>query len=356
MLASELAAALGGRIVGDGGARIVRGVPPAEACGLGDLAIAVSQEAARQIARSRAQMVAVCEGVEIESNRFRTVVVLPRARAAFSALTASLRHRIDSEPGIHPSAVVHPAAQIDPKAHIGPLAVVGPGVVVGAGTVILAHVTLSEGVVIGRDCLIHAGVRIGWGCRIADRVTIHHNASIGADGFGYVSERPGPLEAFKEGGTPPKDAHERNRLQKIHALSVVDIGDDVEIGALSAIDRGTLTPTRIGPGTKIDDHVLIGHNVTIGRDCLLCGQVGIAGSVTIGDGAVLGGKVGIADHLVIGSHALIGAGAGVATDIPDGAYYLGTPAVPRKQALENLMLLGRLRRLLAQIQRGGSRT
>jgi UDP-3-O-[3-hydroxymyristoyl] glucosamine N-acyltransferase len=161
---------------------------------------------------------------------------------------------------------------------------------------------------------------------------------------------------LKEGGAPPKDAHERNRLQKIHALSVVDIGDDVEIGALSAIDRGTLTPTRIGPGTKIDDHVLIGHNVTIGRDCLLCGQVGIAGSVTIGDGAVLGGKVGIADHLVIGSHALIGAGAGVATDIPDGAYYLGTPAVPRKQALENLMLLGRLRRLLSQIQRGGSRT
>jgi UDP-3-O-[3-hydroxymyristoyl] glucosamine N-acyltransferase len=292
-------------------------------------------------------MIAVCEGVEIESGRFRTVVVLPRARATFPALTATLRQRTCSEPGIHPSAVIDPSAQIDPKAHIGPLAAVGPAAVVGAGTIIQGQVTLSDGAVIGQDCLIHSGVRIGWGCRIGDRVTIHHNASIGADGFGYVYDRPGPLEVFKEGRTAAVDATHRNRLRKIHSLSVVDIGDDVEVGALSAIDRGTLRPTRIGRGTKIDDHVLIGHNVEIGQDCLLCGQVGIAGSVTIGEGAVIGGRVGIADHLTIGSHAIIGAGSGVATDIPDGAYYLGAPAVPRKQALENLMLLGRLRRLLA---------
>jgi UDP-3-O-[3-hydroxymyristoyl] glucosamine N-acyltransferase len=127
----------------------------------------------------------------------------------------------------------------------------------------------------------------------------------------------------------------------------VEVDDDVEIGALSAIDRGTVRPTRIGPGTKIDDHVLVGHNVTIGCDCLLCGQVGIAGSATIGDGVVLGGRVGIADHMKIGSHAIVGAGSGVATDIPAGSVYLGVPAVPRKQALEDLILLGRMRRMFS---------
>ena len=349
--ASALADALGGRIVGDGNTRIVRGAPPADACRPGDLAIALSQEAVRELAASPAQIVAVSEGAEIDRDRFRAVLVLPRSRTTFSALTASLRHPSGAAPGIHPSAVVDPAAQVDPKARIGPLAVVGPGAVVGAGSEILAQVTLGEDVVVGTDCLIHPGVRIGWGCRVGDRVTIHHNASIGADGYSYVHLRPGPLEVFKEGGDPPRQGSERNRLHKIHSLSVVEIGDDVEVGALSAIDRGTLRATRIGPGTKIDDHVLIGHNVEIGYDCVICGQVGIAGSVTIGDGVVIGGRVGIADHLTIGSYALIGASSGVATDIPAGAYYIGSPAVPRKQALEGLILLGRLRRLLAQKQR-----
>jgi UDP-3-O-[3-hydroxymyristoyl] glucosamine N-acyltransferase len=348
MLASELAAVLGGRVVGDGSADIVRGVHPADACEAGDLAIAVSHESVREISGSRARMVAVCEGVDIDNDQFRTIIVLPRARDTFPALTRSLRHRVAAAPGVHPSAIVDPSAQIDPKASIGPLVVIGAGVVVGAGTVVLSHVTLSENVVIGRDCLIHPGVRIGWGCRIGDRVTIHNNASIGADGFGYVAERPGNLEAIKGAATAASEpANARNRQHKIFSLSIVEVDDDVEIGALSAIDRGTVRPTRIGPGTKIDDHVLVGHNVTIGCDCLLCGQVGIAGSATIGDGVILGGRVGIADHMKIGSHAIVGAGSGVATDIPAGSVYLGVPAVPRKQALEDLILLGRMRRMFS---------
>jgi UDP-3-O-[3-hydroxymyristoyl] glucosamine N-acyltransferase len=147
--------------------------------------------------------------------------------------------------------------------------------------------------------------------------------------------RPGALEAARgNGGTAPAGP-ERNELQKIHSLSIVEIGDDVEVGVLTAIDRGTLKPTRIGAGTKIDDLVMIGHNVEIGMDCLLCGQVGLAGGVIIGDGAVLGGRVGVADHLKIGAWAVVAAAACVGTNIPAGAVYAGYSAVPRAEAMEN---------------------
>src|SRR5262249_17363973 len=170
----------------------------------------------------------------------------------------------------------------------------------------------------------------------------------------FVPTRPGALEAAYGGSATPPVSPERNELQKVHPLSIVDIGDDVEIGALTAIDRGTLKPTRIGHGTKIDDLVMIGHNVTIGMDCLLCGQVGLAGGVIIGDGAVLGGRVGVADHLKIGAWAVVAAAACVGTNIPAGAVYAGYPAVPRAEAMENLKLMRRVRRLVSRLTEVGT--
>jgi UDP-3-O-[3-hydroxymyristoyl] glucosamine N-acyltransferase len=161
--------------------------------------------------------------------------------------------------------------------------------------------------------------------------------------------RPGALEAANGAGDSAHVSPQRNELQKIHTLSIVEIGDDVEVGALTAIDRGTLKPTRIGAGTKIDDLVMIGHNVEIGMDCLLCGQVGLAGGVIIGDGAVLGGRVGVADHLKIGARAVVGGAACVGTNVPAGSVYAGYPAVPRAEAMENLKLMRRMRRLVARL-------
>jgi len=169
-----------------------------------------------------------------------------------------------------------------------------------------------------------------------------------------VPTRPGALEAAQGAGGAAQANPERNELQKIHTLSIVEIGDDVEVGALTAIDRGTLRPTRIGSGTKIDDLVMIGHNVEIGMDCLLCGQVGLAGGVIVGDGAVLGGRVGVADHLKIGAWAVVGAAACVGTNVPAGAVYAGYPAVPRAEAMENLKLMRRVRRLVARLSEVGS--
>ena len=345
MKASAVAAALNARIVGDADASVLRAVHPSSAEDSGDLAVAVSPDTARLLPSTRARMALVVEGAEPEAGRFRTLIIAGRSRTTLSDLTSIFQHRPPTKSGIHPTAIIAPGASIATEVSIGPFTVVGEGVRIGARTTILSQATLSEGASVGEDCLVYPGVRIGWGCRIGDRAVIHHNASIGADGFGFVPDQPGAVDAVR-GSTGAAVATGRNTLRKTHALSIVEIGDDVEIGALTAIDRGTLKPTRIGSGTKIDDLVMIGHNVEIGTDSMLCGQVALAGSVNVGNGVVLGGKVGVADHLEIGDGAVIGGGSLVGTNVPAGAVYLGIPAVPRQQALDNLKLLHRVRRFL----------
>ena len=196
----------------------------------------------------------------------------------------------------------------------------------------------------GAHCLLHSGVRIGHGCRIGDRVILHANAVIGADGFSYAPDLMSAT-AFTAGVT----------VTRVHSLGNVEIGDDVEIGACTTIDRATLESTRIGRGTKIDDHVHIGHNVTIGESCILCGMVGISGSVVLGDRVRLGGGVGIGDHVRIGDQAVIAAGSGVATDVPANAFFSGYPAQPHQRSVEQHLYLRRARRLHDKVEKMASR-
>jgi len=354
MKARVLASALDGRVIGAADVEISRAVHPTEASRIGDVAIAVSPDTIRILGESRAKIALIPEGTPFPHQRFQTVILMRGSRSTLPAITQVFRHHPELHPGVHPSAVIAPDAVIGDGAAIGPLVVIGPGASVGARSMILSQATLAAGAALGADCLVYPGVRIGWGCRVGDRAILHHNASIGADGFSFIPTRPGALEAANgSGGTAPTSP-ERNELLKIHTLSIVEIGDDVEVGALTAIDRGTLKPTRIGAGTKIDDLVMIGHNVEIGTDCVLCGQVGLAGGVIIGDGAVLGGRVGVADHLKIGAWAVVGGAACVGTNIPAGGVYAGYPAVPRAEAMENLKLMRRVRRLVARLAEGGS--
>ncbi|HEY7578530.1 MAG TPA: UDP-3-O-(3-hydroxymyristoyl)glucosamine N-acyltransferase [Acetobacteraceae bacterium] len=354
MKARVLAAALDGRVIGDADAEISRAVHPAEASGDGDVAIAIAPDTIRTLGDSRAKIALVLEGTRVPHQRFQTVILMRGSRSSLPEITRVFRHRPDVHPGVHPSAVVAPDAVIGEGATIGPLVVIGQDASVGPRSIILSQATLAAGATLGADCLVYPGVRIGWECRVGDRAVLHHNASIGADGFSFVPTRPGALEAARGAGGAVQANSGRNELQKIHTLSIVEIGDDVEVGALTAIDRGTLKPTRIGSGTKIDDLVMIGHNVEIGMDCLLCGQVGLAGGVIVGDGVVLGGRVGVADHLKIGAWAVVGAAACVGTNVPAGGVYAGYPAVPRAEAMENLKLMRRVRRLMARLAESGS--
>jgi UDP-3-O-[3-hydroxymyristoyl] glucosamine N-acyltransferase len=230
--------------------------------------------------------------------------------------------------------VVARDAVIDPSASIGAYVVIGAGSRIGARTRILPHVTIGAGVMIGADGLIHAGVRIGDRVTCGDRVIVQPNAAIGGDGFSFipVRGRDGELASHS---TP----------LRIHSLGVVILEDDVEIGAGTTIDRATLQATRIGRGTKIDNQVQVGHNVTIGECCLIAGMSGISGSVTLGDRVLVGGGVGIADHVTVGSDAMLGAGSGIATNVAPGLRVWGSPAQPHDRALEQMLYQGRQKAL-----------
>ncbi len=225
-------------------------------------------------------------------------------------------------------AQVHTSARIEAGVTIDPLAVIGPGAEIGAGTLIAAGAVIGPGVAIGRDCAIGAGATVV-SALIGDRVIIHPGARIGQDGFGYL---------------PSPKGH-----QKIPQTRRVIIQDDVEIGANTAIDRGGTRDTVIGEGTKIDNLVQIGHNVSIGRHCVIVSQTGISGSVEVGDFVVLGGQVGITDHVTIGTGATVGGGGGVTTDIPPGERWAGYPARPAREWLRGVAAMHRLAR------RGGKR-
>ena len=229
MKARVLAAALDGRVIGAADVEISRAVHPAEASSDGDVAIAVSPDTIRILGESRAKIALVPEGTQFPHQRFQTVILMRGSRSSLPKITHVLRHRPDVQPGVHPSAVVAPNAVIGEGATIGPLVVIGPDASVGPRSIILSQATLAAGATLGADCLVYPGVRIGWGCRVGDRAVLHHNAIVGR--FSFVPTRPGALEAAQGAGSAAQVNPERNELQKIHTLSIVEIGDDVEVGA-----------------------------------------------------------------------------------------------------------------------------
>jgi UDP-3-O-[3-hydroxymyristoyl] glucosamine N-acyltransferase len=223
--------------------------------------------------------------------------------------------------GVAPGAHVHPSARVESGVTIDPGAVIGPRAEIGGGTVIGPAAVIGPGVRIGRDCAIGANVSITHAL-IGDRVIIHAGCAIGQDGFGFARGAKG--------------------ANKVPQVGRVIIQDDVEIGANATIDRGAIRDTVIGEGTKIDNLVQIAHNVSIGRHCLLAGQVGISGSTTVEDGVIMAGQVGVADHLTIGAGAVLGAQAGLMHNVPSGERWGGTPARPGRQWLREVATLEQL--------------
>jgi UDP-3-O-[3-hydroxymyristoyl] glucosamine N-acyltransferase len=234
-------------------------------------------------------------------------LVHPAPREAFTTLLWAM-FPPQAGSGVHPSAVVEPSAQLGVGVGIGPLAVIGAGCVIGAGSQI------------GPGAVLHPGVRLGAGC------VIGAHAVLGGPGFGFSADQ--------------------GRPRRLPQLGGLWIGDRVEVGAHSCVDRGSLGDTIIEDDVKIDNLVQVAHNVHVGRGAILAGQVGVAGSAQIGAGAVLGGQVGVADHAQVGAGARVGAQAGVVRAVPAGAAVWGTPAIPRRLALEAAAALRRLPALL----------
>ncbi len=350
---NELAGLLGAQVVGDGAFTVTAVAHPVFAPHRETLALAMDEGSHALLHRTHAGAAVVAAGMEIDTERFAGgLAVEGRHRVALALLTRLFSPPLHFTPGVHSCAVVDPAATIGDGASVGPLCVVGPDARVGPGAVLLSQVTVAAGAEVGAGSILHPGVRIGENCVVGQGCILHHNASIGADGFGFVTAEEGSVESAQRTGEVSALNFD---IRRIDALGNVIVGENVEIGAGACIDRGTLGPTRIGDGTKIDNLVQIGHNVTVGENVMIAGSTGIAGSVKIGDRAVIGGMVGIADHRTIGEDAIIAAKAGIARDVEPRSVYAGFPARPIKEhrslEMDQLRIGRALRRLRALTER-----
>jgi UDP-3-O-[3-hydroxymyristoyl] glucosamine N-acyltransferase len=344
---AEIAAALGAVVEGEGALTVQRAAEPA-AAGPEDLALAMSPAYAEALGRGRARAAVLWQGADWRALGLKAAILVPRPRLAMAGITRAFDPGPAIAPGIHPAAHVDRAAILGPGAAVGPFAVIGPDAVLGPGARIGAHASVGAGAVLGEAALLHAGVRIGDGVRIGARFVAQPGAVVGSDGFSFVTEETSGVEEIRR--TLGRRGEIRAQSwHRIHSLGTVEIGDDVEIGANSAVDRGTIRATRIGRGTKLDNLVHVGHNVEIGEDCLLCGQVGIAGSVRIGNRVVLAGQVGVNDNIFVGDDVIAGGGTKIFTNAPAGRVLLGYPAVKMETHIETQKALRRLPRLAAAV-------
>jgi UDP-3-O-[3-hydroxymyristoyl] glucosamine N-acyltransferase len=343
----EIAHALGATAAGDGSLKIARAAEPASA-GPDDLALATNPKYAEALGHGKARAAMLWADADWQALGLEAAILVDRPRYAMAGLTRMLDAGQGFAPGIHPSAVVDPSAELGDGVRIGPLAIVSAHARIGANGVIGPHCFIGEGVEIGPDAYLREQVSLGARVRIGARFIAQPGARIGGDGFSFVTAEPSAVESARHTLGDQGDA-KRQPWTRIHTLGGVRIGDDVEVGMSATIDCGTIRDTVIGDGTKLDNLVHLGHNVVVGRHCLLCGQVGIAGSVTIGDHVVLGGQVGVSDNISIGDGVIAGGGTKILTNVPAGRSVLGYPATQMDRQVESYKALRRLPRLMTDV-------
>ncbi len=322
---ATIAQALGLPVMGNGAIVIKRAAEPGDA-GPDDLAMAMASKYAEALSAGSARAAILWDGADWQSYGLSAAILTPRPRLAMAGVTEALARDTGPRPGIHPSAVCDEECDIGADPAIGPHVVIEAGAKIGARARIGAGSFLGQNVVIGDDAMIAPGTHIGHDVIIGDRFRSQPKAIIGGDGFSFVTPERSAVENVRASLGDRGDAPEQSWL-RIHSLGAVVIGDDVEIGAATTIDRGTIRSTRIGNGTKIDNLVQVGHNVQIGEDSLICAQSGVAGSTVVGARVVVGGQAGVTDNIVVGDDAVVGAAAKVLSNVPPGRVLMGYPAM-----------------------------
>ena len=325
---SEVADLLDGELIGTEDP-LITGAAGIEHAGSGDLTFLSRKKLGGALAASDAAAVIVGNDQDVD----RPAIRVSDPYGAFALFLQRLlpdRDRV-FPPGVHATAVIDPSAEVAEAVAIGPYCVIGPGTTVGTGSRLGAHVILGSDVTVGRDCLLHSRSTVREGCLLGDRVILHTGVVIGSDGFGYLTDSGG--------------------VRKIPQVGLVEVQDDVEIGAGSCVDRAPTGRTVVGAESKIDNLVQIGHNVIIGKMCALSAQTGIAGSCTLDDGVITGGQVGIGDHLKIGAGVKIGGQSGITKDIPAGNVMFGYPALESAESFRMYSALRKLPELLRRVRR-----
>lgn len=329
----ELAARVGGTVIGDGGL-VVEGIAPLEDAGPSQISFFANKRYRKAFEATRAGAVIVEPGTPAPAGR--TLLAVENAYLAFAKISTLFHPPREPMPEIAPSAVVHPTATVHPSAQVMPSACIGPGAIVGSRTIVFPGARVGQEARVGADCLVYHNAVIRERCVIGDRVILQPGCVIGSDGFGYALDMQG-------------DGHGPRHF-KVPQAGIVVVEDDVEIGANTCVDRATLGATRIGRGAKIDNLCQIAHNVEIGPLSILASQVGIAGSTKLGMGVVCWGQVGIVGHLTIGDRAELAAQSGVAHDVEPGARLAGSPAKPDVQWARNAAVFDRLTEMRRELR------
>jgi UDP-3-O-[3-hydroxymyristoyl] glucosamine N-acyltransferase len=330
LTAVAIAEQVGGSLVGDGSI-VVDGVAPLDRASRRHLTFLGVAKYAPMLATCDAGVVLVSPELSATPGPVPARIVVDKPQEALLSLLPRFHRAAVAPRGVHATSIIGSGVELGRDVSVGAYSIIGDGVRIGDRTVIGTHCNVAAGVVLGDSVHLYPSVTIYSGARIGNRVTIHAGARIASDGFGYV-QRDG-------------------RHLKIPHVGGCVIEDDVEIGANTTIDRGSIDDTVVGAGTKIDNLVQIAHNVRIGKACLIMAQVGIAGSVRVEDGAMLLGQVGVSGHHTVGRGARLAAQAGVFGDIPAGETWSGYPARPHKEALRAQAALFKLPNLLRRIER-----
>jgi UDP-3-O-[3-hydroxymyristoyl] glucosamine N-acyltransferase len=326
----RLADLVGGQVRGDADL-LISGVAPLDRAGAGELSFLANPKYRARLETTTAAAVIVHPALDGAIDR--PLLLCANPYLAFARILAYFHPGPRLPQGVQPGATVDPRAQIADTATVSAGCVIGAGARIGAGSVLHPNVTVYPQAVIGADCILYAGAVVREQCALGDRVIVQPNAVIGSDGFGFAPDGP--------------------RYEKIPQVGRVIVESDVEIGACSCIDRGTLGDTRIARGTKIDNLVQIGHNTVVGEDCILVAQVGISGSTVIGRHCTFGGQAGSAGHLKIGDNVTIASRGGVSSDVAGNQVMAGFPLLPHREWLKSAMTMTHLpemRRELHQLR------
>ena len=326
---SELAVLTGGIVVGDGDF-VVQSVASIQEAGGTALTFATDARYFADALASGAGAVLADAQLLRDLQKFpKPVLSVESSRAALALILQRFERAVPCGHFRHSSAVIDPSAQLGADVYVGPGVIIGSGATIGARSTLQAGSLVGADVHVGEACVLHPRASVLDGSRLGNRVVIHCGAVIGSDGFGW---------AFVEG-----------RLQKIPQVGNVVLGDDVEIGANTCIDRAQTGSTKIGTGSKIDNLVQIGHNCVIGDHTVLAAQCGLAGTTTIGDHTQVGGQSGFKGHITVGSRVKIGGGSAVWSDIPDDGFVSGRPARPHKEELRREVMVRKLPKLFSRV-------
>jgi UDP-3-O-[3-hydroxymyristoyl] glucosamine N-acyltransferase len=334
---AELAELVGGRVEGDP-ERSIEALRTLETAGPGDLSFLNHARYRDQAVESRAGALLVGAGLlsagtsgsDDLRGEGRPLLVVDDPPYALALLLSRLHPNEAPEPGVHPTAVIAPDASVDPSAHVGPYAVIGAGSTVGPRAAVHAHVVIGRDCEVGEGTVLHPHAVLYDGTEVGAGVIVHSGVVLGADGFGYATH----------GG-----AH-----HKVPQVGRVVLEDGVEVGANTTIDRATLGETRIGQGTKIDNLVQVGHNVKVGRHCILCGQAGIAGSTELGSYVVLAGQSGVSGHIKLGDGVQVAAKSAALSSVEPRKQVAGIPAVELRKWRRQAVLIARLEEMSRRVR------